>query len=382
MNVAHVVLSLDVGGLERNVINQVREGQALGQSVSVICLERPGVLGERVEALGGRLISLSKPPGIRLSAFRKLRAILWGLSPDIVHTHQIGTLFYAGPAAARLGKSRICVVHTEHGREPYTKSAQRRWLGRLAGLHAQRIFCLTHDMAAELTAHRIVPTSRIRVIDNGIDIDRVRDRGDPAALRRSLGIPEDVPVIGTVGRLVEVKQHDVLIRAFAELHRELPDAHLVIVGDGPRKDEILALIGQLGLQSSVHVAGYQAEAWKFPYIMDCFALTSRSEGMPQAVLEAAIAAVPIVAHRVGGLPEVIEHERTGILVGPDDPSALTRALLNILASPESARRMGRAARERVESRFHVRRMARVYHDHFLQILGRTGVASAALPSRP
>jgi glycosyltransferase involved in cell wall biosynthesis len=369
MNVAHIVLSLDVGGLERNVINQVREGQALGQSVSVICLERPGVLAEQVDAWGGRLISLEKSPGIRLSAFRRLRAILQEIDPDIVHTHQIGTLFYAGPAAASLGKVRTRVVHTEHGREPYTNSARRRWLGRLAGLHAQRFFCLTHDMAAELVTNRIVPKRKVQVIDNGIDIDRLADRGDPAAQRRSLEIPPDSLVIGSIGRLVEIKRHDVLIRAFAELRREVPDAHLVIVGDGPRKDELLSLVGQLNLEPSVHLVGYQPQAWKFLYIMDCFALTSRSEGMPQAVLEAAIAGLPIVATRVGGLPEVIENGRTGILVEPSDPVAMTQALLSVLRDPDTARAMGQAVRERVESRFHVRRMARVYHHHFIEILG-------------
>src|SRR5271157_2593144 len=131
MHVAHVVLSLDVGGLERNVINQVREGQALGQSASVICLEEPGMLAGKVEALGGQLFSLRKPPGIRLSVLRGLRAILRDLDPDIVHTHQIGTLIYAGPAVASLGRVRTRVVHTEHGREPYTNSPRRRWqIGR------------------------------------------------------------------------------------------------------------------------------------------------------------------------------------------------------------------------------------------------------------
>ena len=181
MKVSHVVLSLGVGGLERNVINQVREGQALGQAVSVICVEEPGMLAEKVETLGGQLFSLRKPPGIRLSLFRRLRKILRDLCPDIVHTHQIGTLFYAGPVVASLGSVRTRVVHTEHGREPYTNSARRRWLGRLAGHYAERFFCLTHDMAAELIAQRIVPRSKVRVIDNGIDIDRFRERGDPDA---------------------------------------------------------------------------------------------------------------------------------------------------------------------------------------------------------
>jgi glycosyltransferase involved in cell wall biosynthesis len=367
--VAHVVLSLDVGGLERNVINQVREGRALGQAVYVICLEKPGALADQVAAFGGRLINLGKRPGIRISLFRRLRVIFNGIGPEIVHTHQIGSLFYAGPAVASLGRVRTRVVHTEHGREPYGSSARRRWLGRLAGLHVRTFFCLTHDMAAEIVQHRIVPNSKVRVIDNGIDIDRFRDGGDPDSLRRTLGIPIDSPVIGTIGRLAEVKCHDVLIRAFSDLRHEFPAAHLVIVGDGPLKDDLAGMIRQLDMDSSVHLAGYQPESWKYLYIMNCFALTSRSEGMPQAALEASIAGLPIVAIGIGGLPELIEDGRTGILTQPNDPAAITRALLTVLREPDWARQLGRAARERVESRFHVRRMAQVYHQHYIEILG-------------
>ena len=139
------------------------------------------MLADQVEALGGRLISLRKPPGVRLSLVRRLRAITRDLCPDIVHTHQIGTLFYAGLAVAGLGRMRPRVVHTEHGREPYTISAKRRWLGRMSGLYVERFFCLTQDMAGELIARGIVPKSKVRIIDNGIDIDRFRERGDPDA---------------------------------------------------------------------------------------------------------------------------------------------------------------------------------------------------------
>jgi sugar transferase (PEP-CTERM/EpsH1 system associated) len=375
LRVAHVVLSLDVGGLERNVINQVREGQALGQEISVVCVTQPGTLASQVESLGGRLFCLDKSPGIRLDTIGRIRDLFRALKPDIVHTHQIGTLIYAGPAAASLGKVRPRVVHTEHGREPYTISARRRWLGRLAGLFVERFFCLTQDMVGELNARRIVPKSKVRIIDNGIDIDRFRERGDPGALRRSLGISPDSPVIGSIGRLVDVKRQDVLIRAFAEVRRAAPDAHLVLVGGGPLEDELKALADRLDLETCVHIVGHQAEAWKFLYIMNCFALTSRSEGMPQAVLEAAIAGLPIVATRVGGLPELIDDGRTGILIEPNDPEVLTQALLAVLGDPDAARQMGHAARQRVESRFHVRRMAEVYHRHFLEILGRAKLDS-------
>src|SRR5213080_922524 len=99
MNVTHVVLSLDVGGLERNVVNQVREGQRLGQRVNILCLERPGTLAARVEAMGGRVVALDKQPGLRPGMVLRLRRVLREMRPDVVHTHQLATLLYGGAAA-------------------------------------------------------------------------------------------------------------------------------------------------------------------------------------------------------------------------------------------------------------------------------------------
>src|SRR5690348_10757111 len=124
MRVTHVVLSLDVGGLERGVLNQIREGRKLGQSVSVICLERPGELAPQVRAMGVPLMSLDKPGGIRPTAMGRMYSALRALSPNVVHTHQIGTLFYAGPIARAM---RVPVmVHTEHGRENYAGRMRTR----------------------------------------------------------------------------------------------------------------------------------------------------------------------------------------------------------------------------------------------------------------
>ena len=370
MHVAQVVLSLDVGGLERNVINQVREGQALGQSVSVICLERPGVLAEQVEASGGRLISLEKPPGIRLSVFRQLRAILRDLGPDIVHTHQIGTLFYAGPAVASLGRVRTKVVHTEHGREPYTTSARRRWLGRLAGLYAERFFCLTRDMAEAVTAARIIPREKVHLIHNGIDLANFHRSHDRSTVRRLLGIPDNAPVIGTVGRLTPVKEQGLLIRAFFEVSRQILAAHLVLVGDGPLLEDLHAQARRLGVEDRVHFTGYQPDSAPYLQAFDVFALTSRSEGMPQSALEASVCAVPVVAPRVGGLPELIEPGRTGVLFDPGDKEALVSALVELLADSVRARDLGAAGQAKVESLYDVGRMAREYHEHFTALLKR------------
>lgn len=365
LRVTHVVLSLDVGGLERNVVNQVREGQALGQQVSVVCLERLGVLAPQVQDLGGHVVCLEKRPGIQLSLLRKMRAVLRGLAPDIVHTHQIPCLFYAGPVSRVVEKARV--VHTEHGLPLVDSRPKTRWLGRWSALHCELFFCLTQEIALELKRKRIVPDRKLRVIRNGIDTACYRSPGNPLALRASLGIPPSSPVIGTVGRLAEIKQFDVLIRAFAEVRQGRPDAHLLFVGDGPQRLALEQLREQIGLGPFVHFAGYRTNVSEYLHVMSCFALTSRSEGTPQAVLEACVAGLPVVATRVGGLPEVIDDGRTGILLNPGDERALAHALLELLDNQQLARSMGDAGRQHVESVYGIRRMAREYHEYFLSL---------------
>jgi sugar transferase (PEP-CTERM/EpsH1 system associated) len=361
-----VVLSLDVGGLERGLINQIREGLKLGERISVICLERPGILAPRLAAMDVKLLCLDKRPGIQLSLIGRLKRMLGELKPDVVHSHQIGGLFYAGPAARRVGVPII--VHTEHGKENYAGSWRRRWLGRLGGRHADRIFCLSQDLADTLRQNRIAPANKIVVIPNGIDTSRFQGRGQGAALRQALGIPGDVPVIGTVARLTEIKRQGVLIRGFAKLRAQIPEAHLLIVGDGPLMDPLRRLTADLALDACVHFTGHQAEPEPYYEVMNVFALTSRSEGMPQTIMEAFAAEVPVVASRVGGIPEMIEDGQSGLLFTAGDENGLADILVTVLRHPELARQLRQAARTRVEDKFHVRRMAADYHDNFRRLL--------------
>jgi len=215
-----------------------------------------------------------------------------------------------------------------------------------------------------------VPAWKVRVIPNGIDAAPFREDRDCGELRRSLGIPAAAPVIGTVGRLSEIKRQDLMIRAFAEAIRRVPDAHLLLVGDGPLRESLQTLADELGLSRRVHLVGYQDRPERYLQVMDIFALTSRSEGMPLAVLEAWAAARPVVASRVGGLPEMVEDGRTGILVPSGDQTALANTLIALATNPELRRQMGGAGRHEVESRFDVGTMAENYARHYRELLGR------------
>jgi sugar transferase (PEP-CTERM/EpsH1 system associated) len=366
MHVVHVMLTLDVGGLERNVLNQVRQAPRLRQRITIVCLQHPGQLAPQVQELGATVICLNKRAGISLGLVPRLAKIFRQIQPDVVHTHQVGTLFYAGPAA-RWARVPL-VVHTEHGKERYAQQFRTRLLGRIAGRFVSTFFCLTRDMAAAVRASRIVPQRKIHVIFNGIDTAQFTRRHDSRAARRALGIPDDAPLIGTVGRLTEIKRQDVLIRGFALLKKQCPAAHLMLVGEGPLRDDLQKLAAQCQVADAVHFAGYQSPTGPFIQAMNIFALTSRSEGMPQAAIEAAVCALPIVASRVGGLPELIEHGRTGLLVPVGDESALAVALGELLADPGRARLIGAAAKQHAVATFDISRMADDYHRHFTEAL--------------
>ncbi len=364
--VAHVVLSLEIGGLERVVVDLVREGIRLGQKVSVVCLQRLGELADEAREAGAEVVCLNKLPGIRFELSRKIAAQLCELKPDVVHSHQVGALFYASGAARRAGVP--VVVHTEHGKH-YSSRWRTRVLGRHAARRVNRFFCVSGDIALEACRCRIVDPRKLVVLPNGIDLSRFRPQCDDS-LRARFNIPADSPVIGTVGRLSEIKQQHILLRALAEIAPKFPTAQLLLVGDGPLRSELEQLADGLGLSERVHFVGYQAEPQKFLAMMNVFALTSRSEGMPLSVLEAWAAGLPVVVSAVGGLPELIGNSGAGLLFPSGDVAALALRLSDLLANERSRLEMGGRGREVVENSYSVQRMAGDYHRHYVSLLGK------------
>jgi glycosyltransferase involved in cell wall biosynthesis len=370
--VAHVVLSLDVGGLERLVIDLVRENMRLGYGAAVVCLERRGELASQAEALGARVVCAEKRPGFRPALVQRLANQLRGIRPDVVHTHQIGALFYAGPAARRA--ETPVVVHTEHGKH-YSNRLRTRVLGRLAARYADKFCCVSQDIADEVRKARIVRENKIDVVANGIDTARFQRRTDTTALRSQLRIPVQAPVVGTIGRLNEIKRQDLLIRAFASLLQRRPDAHLLIVGDGPLRGMLKQLALSVLPEGQFHFVGYQAEPERYLQLMDAFALTSRSEGMPLVILEAWAAGVPVIASRVGGVPELVRDGQTGFLFDGDDELGLSELLNSVLSDECLAMKVRHAVRERVNNEFSLSQTARAYQGRYLELLNGTGVPS-------
>jgi glycosyltransferase involved in cell wall biosynthesis len=371
IRVVHLVVSLECGGMERIVLDLIREGQKRGQHVSVICMERFGTLAKAAEELGGHIYCLEKQPGLKRATFKKYKALFQEIQPDLIHSHSIACLFYAGFAARALG---IPVVHTEHIDNighPLAGRFQRwrkKWLWNWAARFCQRFFCVSADIAAVLERNRIVPKSKLRVLLNGIDTARIAAAETSPELRTSLGIPEGVPVIGTVGRLNPIKSQNILIQAFARLKPGFPNAHLLLVGDGPSRAYLEGLASELGIADAVHFAGYQSEPQRFLKLMNIFALPSSLEGLPLVILEAWSAGLPVVATEVGGVGDLIRHGENGFLIPKGDEAALQAHLTQLLKDPEAGRTIGERAQREAFEQYDLSRMAGDYDDNYRELL--------------
>ncbi len=370
LHIVHGVLSLDVGGLERIVLSLVRAGRLRGHRVTVVCVERSGTLATEAETAGATVVSLDKPPGRLPGYVTKAGDVLTGLKPDVLHTHQIGAAWYLGQAARSLG---VPVLHTEHGNEfarspSWIKTLKVRLFLRHTARFVGKFCCVSQEIASAVTRWRTVPRSKVEVVPNGITTDAPTDLPAPAATRASLNIPDDAPVIGTVGRLAEVKRQDILIRAVAKLRTAIPDVQLVLVGDGPERSRLEALTREVGFASHTHFVGYQSRPEQYLRIMTVFALTSRSEGFPVSLLEAWLANVPAVCSAVGGIPSVLTHETDGLLFPYADEAALISSLTRLLEDRALRERLAGAGNRVVRERYSLERMAADYETRYRELI--------------
>jgi len=198
---------------------------------------------------------------------------------------------------------------------------------------------------------------KVRVIYNGIELAGV-DGGKPSSrrVRKEIGIPLDAKVIGVAARLVPIKGHSYLIAAFPEVLKAVPSAHIVLAGDGPSRRDLEEQAARLGISERVKFLGHRSDIMRVIQAYDVIALPSLSESMPFSLLEGMSYGKPALVSGVGGMPELVEDSVSGYVVPPRDACAIARALIKLLRNPKKRARMGRAALERVRSRFTAKRM--------------------------
>lgn len=355
IRLAYFVDSMEIGGSE---LNAIRTLESLDRSRFDLTVFHMGVRGPLLERYAALALPMVRVPvrsfkhpsalaaGIRFTGELRRRRI------QILHSHDIYSNIFAVPWARLAGTPVVLASkrwqHAVPGRVHVLAN-------QIASRMATGVLANSSAVARSLVENDRVPAERIQVIPNFVGAEAFLEY--PADHRRhllgDLGIPEHALLIGVVARLAPVKDHGFLLRALPPLCARYPTLHVLFIGDGPSRSALMEESSSLGLVDRVHFTGTLPNVPNPHGLLDISVLPSRTEGFPNAVVEAMAAGRPVVATAVGGTPEAVVPGRTGFLVPSGDPASLHDALVQLLESPELRRELGSAGRERARVEYQV-----------------------------
>jgi glycosyltransferase involved in cell wall biosynthesis len=362
-----IVLAIECsepGGAENLVVLLGDRLRSAGHDPIIVCHEE-GWLTERAGSFDLPVWIVPQAPGLDpfwpLRFARRLRRE----RVDLVHSHEFGMNVYASAAALLAG---LPIVGTIHGRHRVAEKQRRVLAYRLLRRLGLEIVAVSRDLAEFLSGGFDLPVEAFHIIHPGIPL-----AGAPAVLpdgesrakaRAELGIPHEGPLAVAVGSLFPVKDHATLLRAAARL----PDLRIAIAGEGGEAEALQRLAGELGISPRVHFLGLRDDVDRVLRAASVFCQPSISEGLPLSIIEAMAWGLPIVASRVGGIPELVEEGKTGYLVPSGDPEALATRIERVLAEPAVAARFGRAGMARAHAHFSLDQMVGAYLRLYEQLL--------------
>jgi len=341
MRILLVADSLDVGGAERHVVGVATALVGGDHEVEIACSVEGGLaaavreVGVTVHPLGARLVKRR----VSLGFARHLRGLLDCHAFDVVHAHMFAS---AVASMLALHGRQTPLVITEHS-EASWRDERARSCSRLVYARAARVIAVSRGIRRRLIELDGVPPARVAVIPNALAPSSMPG----SAVDRASLAPRGGPVVGAVARMQTEKGLAYFLEMAELVLRRIPQASFVVLGDGPQRAELEALVQRLGIAARVRFLGFRPDASAVMRALDVLVVPSLSEGTPLVVLEAMTAGVPLVATAVGGIPEQVRHGRDAVLVPPADAGALAAAVVDLLNDPPQARRLADAARCRM-----------------------------------
>lgn len=362
VNILYLVVGLGIGGTEIQLLELLKKLNREKYNPTVCSIKEKGVLADDIERIGIKIESLSIRNRFNFLALPRLVRILRREGIDILHTF----LFWAnilGRLAGRITRVPI-IVSGEEGIN-LRKKKIAILIDRLTSRWVDKIVVVSKAIKNTLVAREKISSEKIEVIYNGIDL-----RNFKADYKKG---GKSVPKVGIVGRLHPDKGHRYFLKAAAQTIKKKPKVEFLIVGHGPLREELEDLSNELGLSDKVVFAGGRRDIPQIMFSLDILVLSSLEEGLGNVLLEAMASGKPVVATKVGGVPEIVLDGETGILVPSKNPDALAQAILKLLMNPALAKEMGRAGRRRVKKYFTIDRMVKgtekVYNNFVKEKIG-------------
>ena len=362
----YVIPTLDRSGAEKQLALLARGLPPSEFDVHVCALTRGGPFEAELRDAGIPVTVLGKPLKLDPFALWKLTRLMRRFKPDVVHTWMFTANAY-GRVAARWAGAPV-VIASERNVDRWKSGLHRLIDRRLAG----RTACVLANSQGVAAFYRRqgIEADKVRVIYNGIATTECRE-GDSTAVRRELGLPETARVVGFIGRLAPQKRVKDLIWAADLLKVIRDDVYLLVVGDGPQRERLVQFARDVEILDRVRFLGHRPDVPRLLQAIDVLWLASDFEGMPNVVLEAMAAEVPVVATDIPGTNELVVDGETGFLVPVGDRAAFARQTRKLIEDPRLARRMGAAGRERVVEGFSVDRMIREHAQLYRELTSRS-----------
>ena len=355
--------SLKTGGIETIILDMIRLLPPDIFSPEVAVFDGGGILEKTLQKRGIPLHHLDKREGVDLGLVMRLRRLMLNRNITILHTHNFAAWLYGALAAKGIGG--ICHVHTEHSgvAASHVRFFAERWLSRITD-HVIAVSGHVHEV---MTKDIGIPPKRVKVILNGVDNARFKpDTTLRDQIRKELGVAQEEFVVGIVARLAPIKNHSLLLRAFAEFEYDLPKKkRLLIVGEGEDRAKLESLSRDLGIADRVQFLGDRRDTEALFRAMDVYVLCSVSEGMNLTLLEAMSSGLPVIATAVGGNVEIVEHGISGFLVALNKPIEMGQYIQRLSSDQQLRQTMGLAGRESVLKRFSDQTMM----DQYLALYG-------------
>jgi len=366
-NIVYIVNSLNLGGTE-NLVVQMSLAFQVDYTVSVICLDEPGLWAQKLRDEGIPVYCFWRQPGIDLAMATKIAKYCKKHKVGLIHAHQCTPWFYA--ALSRVLYPSPKLLFEEHGRhypERYSwkKNIINRWVIEKL---TTKIVAVSADVRQRLVQYEGVSQNRIDVVYNGVSPPPRISKDRRELLRRQLGLqPEDF-VIGTVGRLDPIKNIPLLLKALADVRHTHTSVKSLLVGDGPERQQLQKITVSLNIEESTIFVGYRKDATDLLQCMDLFVLCSFSEGTSMALLEAMAAGIPAIVTDVGGNPELITNNVNGWVIPTDSPVDLIRAIDEALENKEHTANMAENGQQRFHSSFTFDSMLQNYGRYYEELM--------------
>ena len=385
-NIMHITYDMRIGGTEmviKNIIDGLhnyipptpclpKKEQSAPQTsqqsqikMSVLCIESPlGPFADELQQNGIEFFELNRKPGFDVSLIKQIRQTIKNNNIDIIHCHQYTPWVY-GVIAAAFTKTKV--IFTEHGRfYPDSSTWKRKLINPILNLFTDQVTAISKATKQALAEFENIPEKSIKVIYNGIaplevDYDKAQE------IRTELAIPENHTILGTIARFDPIKNHTMMLKAFAQVLKQQPNTTLIMVGDGDERTTIEACIESLKITDKVILTGYKPKPENYLALMDIYLLSSLSEGTSMTLLEAMSLSKPCVVTDAGGNPEIVINNENGFVTPNDDADEFSQGIIQVIQSTKSNISFGLESKHRFDAHFSENNMNEHYQKLYQKI---------------